>query len=41
MFNAAIHSNEKYANIDEFNCLKSKLSGDALQATYFRLPTLQ
>ena len=32
MFNAAIHSNEKYANIDKFNCLKSKLSGDALQA---------
>ena len=27
-----IHSNEKYVNIDKFNCLKSKLSGDALQA---------
>ena len=32
MFNAAVHSNEKYVNIDKFNCLKSKLSGDALQA---------
>ena len=27
-----VHSNEKYANIDKFNCLKSKLCGDALQA---------
>lgn len=32
MFNAAVHSNEKYVNIDKFNCLKSKLSGEALQA---------
>ena len=32
MFNASVHSNDKYANIDKLNCLKSRLSGDALQA---------
>ena len=32
MFNAAVHSNDKCANIDKFSCLKSKLCGDALQA---------
>ena len=30
MFDAAVHSNRKYANVDKLNCLKSKLSGDAL-----------
>ena len=39
MFNAAVHSNEKYVNIDKFNCLKSKLSGEALQAiSGYQLP---
>ena len=32
MFDAAVHSNTKYANVDKLNCLKSKLNGNALQA---------
>ncbi|XP_065908838.1 uncharacterized protein [Dysidea avara] len=32
MFEASVHRVERYANVDKFTCLKSKLSGDALQA---------
>lgn len=32
MYEAAVHSDERYANIDKFNSLKSKLTGDALEA---------
>ena len=32
MFKASVHSVERYANVNKFTCLKSKLSGDALQA---------
>ena len=32
MFEASVHRVEKYANVDKFTSLKSKLTGDALQA---------
>ena len=32
MFEASVHRVEKYANFDKFTCLKSKLTGDTLQA---------
>ena len=32
MFKASVHSVERYANVNKFTYLKSKLSGDALQA---------
>ena len=32
MFEASVHREERYADIDKFICLKSKLTGDALEA---------
>ena len=32
MFEASVHGETRYANIDKFICLKSKLTGDALKA---------
>ena len=32
MFEASVHNEPRYANIDKFICLKSKLTGDALEA---------
>ena len=32
MLEASVHSVERYAYVDKFTCLKSKLSGDPLQA---------
>ena len=32
MFEASVHGKRRYADIDKFICLKSKLTGDALKA---------